>query len=100
MAKGAQAKEEVMRKILETFPNAFQYEKELRIPMLENGEEVQIKVALTCAKVNVNAGGDTAMPGDFPAPASAPVTPQPTEPIAPTADEKARVAELFAKLGL
>ena len=98
--KGAQAKEEVISKILAAFPNAFKYDKEIRIPVLENGEEVQIKVALTCAKTNVSAGGDVAMPGDFPAPANAPVTPQPTEPIVPTDDEKAKVAALLKSLGL
>ena len=61
MAKGAIAKEEVAAKILELFPNAFKYDKEIRIPIEENGETVQIKVALTCAKTNVESGADTAM---------------------------------------
>ena len=38
-ARGSIAKEEVMNKNLATFPGAFMYEKELRIPMVENGEE-------------------------------------------------------------
>ena len=62
-ARGSIAKEEVMNKILATFPGAFKYEKELRIPMMENGEELQIKVTLTAAKNMVAAGGDTAIPG-------------------------------------
>ena len=65
-AKGAIAKEEVAQLILKTFPGAFKYEKELRIPMMENGEMLQIKVTLTAAKNMVNAGGDVAMPGDTP----------------------------------
>lgn len=52
-AKGAEAKSVISEKIFEVFPNAFAYEKELRIPYQENGEEVQIKITLTCAKVNV-----------------------------------------------
>lgn len=101
--KGSILKKNIADKILEVFgDNAFLYNdgKEIRICGTENGEEVQIKVALTCAKANVSAGGDVAMPGDFPTPANAPVTPQPTEPIVPTNDEKARVAALLKSLGL
>lgn len=53
MAKGAQAKDEIMKKILSTFERSFIYGKEIRIPMEESGDEVQIKVTLTCAKENV-----------------------------------------------
>ena len=61
--KGAAAKELVAKKILETFDGSFQYEKEIRIPMEENGEIVQIKCVLTCAKVNVGQNDDVAIPG-------------------------------------
>ena len=98
--KGTIAKQEVMAKILEIFPNAFQYDKEIRVPMIENGEEVQIKVTLTAAKVNVTNGADTALPGDFPAPANTPVTPERTAPVEPTAQEKQNVVNLLARLGL
>ena len=57
------AKEEITKKILEVFPSAFQYDKEIRIPWTENGEQVQIKLTLTAAKVMVNTGGDAAVPG-------------------------------------
>jgi hypothetical protein len=67
---------------------------------MENGEEVQIKVVLTAAKVNVANGADTALPGDFPAPVNAPVTPEKSGPIEPTAEEKANVSALLRKLGL
>lgn len=100
MAKGAEAKQIVMKKILETFPGAFAYDKELRIPMIEGGEEVQIKVALTCAKTNVEIGGDTATPGDFPPPPNTPVTPARTEPVAPSDQEKKAVGDLLRSLGL
>ena len=98
--KGAVAKQEVQKKILEAFPGAFAYDKEIRVPMIENGEEVQIKVVLTAAKVNVSNGADTALPGDFPSPTNAPVTPEKTGPVAPTDEEKANVARLLSKLGL
>ena len=102
MARGAQAKQEVMKKILETFQDSFLYNdgKEIRIPYQEAGEIVQIKVALTCAKENVEMGADAAMPGDFPAPKMTAPTPERTEPVAPTAEEKQKVADLLKSLGL
>ena len=63
MARGTESKEIITRKILETFENSFKYDKEIRIPIVENGELIQIKVTLTAAKVNVENGGDTAVPG-------------------------------------
>ena len=52
MAKGQYSKQIIIEKILEEFDGAFDCGdgKELRIPMTEDGAEVQIKVALTCAK--------------------------------------------------
>ena len=97
-AKGAVSKEKIIAKILETFPGAFQYDKELRIPMMEDGTEVQIKVALTCAKVNVERGGDTALPGDTVSTVAP--TPTPSALVEPTAEEKERVSDLLSKLGL
>ena len=62
-AKGSVLKEEITNKILECFPGSFRYDKEIRIPGIENSENLQIKITLTCAKVNVENGGDTAIPG-------------------------------------
>ena len=98
--KGAAAKAEITSKILAAFPGSFQYDKEIRVPVMEDGSEVQIKVVLTAAKVNVTNGADTALPGDFPAPVNAPVTPERTAPVEPTAEEKQNVANLLARLGL
>jgi len=57
MAKGAQAKQEVFTKILDTFEGSFmQDDKILRIPCQENGETVEIKVTLTAAKDILGAG--------------------------------------------
>ena len=59
MARGSQAKDQITRQILENFSGSFINEKEIRIPWIEDGEELQVKVTLTCAKVNVpnpNAG--------------------------------------------
>ena len=100
MAKGALAKADVTKKILSMFDNAFEYGKEIRIPMTENGELVQIKVTLTCAKENVECGADTALPGEFPTPVNAAPTPVNTAPVQPTAEEKQNVANLLRSLGL
>lgn len=103
-ARGSIAKEEVMNKILATFPGAFKYEKELRIPMMENGEELQIKVTLTAAKNMVAAGGDTAIPGMQVMKDVIVATPQgpviEKVPAEPSEVEKKNVANLLDLLGL
>lgn len=60
MAKGSILKQEITNKILETFPGSFLYNngKEIRICGNENGELLQVKVTLTCAKENVEVGND------------------------------------------
>ena len=63
MAKGTVSKTQITNKILELFPGSFTYDKEIRIPIIEDGEEIQIKVTLTCAKTNVEQNGDIAVPG-------------------------------------
>ena len=98
MARGSILKEQITNKILETFPDSFVFDKVIIIPGVENSENLQIKVALTCAKVNVERGGDTALPGDTVS-AVAP-TSTPSALAEPTAEEKERVSNLLSKLGL
>ena len=65
MAKGQVAKLEVAAKIIEAFgDNAFLYNdgKEVRVNTVENGEPVQIKLTLTCAKTAVTSGDEDALP--------------------------------------
>lgn len=102
MARGSQAKLEITKKLLEVFPNSFMYNegKEIRIPVIENGEVIQIKVTLTAAKTNVDIGGDTAVPGSVAAPVNATVNQSSGEVVKPTAEEKENVANLLASLGL
>lgn len=102
MARGAESKAQVMKKILEFFPGSFAYNdgKEIRIPCQEAGEIVQIKVALTCAKENVEMGADNATPGDFPAPKMTAPTPERVAPVEVTEAEKQTVADLLKSLGL
>lgn len=63
MARGAQSKEKITDTILKTFPNSFIYEREIRIPIMEDGELIQIKVTLTAAKTNVEQGDEHKLPG-------------------------------------
>lgn len=99
MARGAESKTSVTNKILEMFEGAFVYGKEIRIPMTENGERVEIKVALTCAKTNV--GGDTEPSAFAEQPATAPKTiPVFTTLTAPTEEEKQNIQDLMNKLGI
>lgn len=102
MARGAESKAKVQKQILDAFPGSFLYNdgKEIRIPMPEGGDVVQIKIALTCAKENVECGADTAIPGDFPAPKMTAPTPERTEPVQVTEEEKQSVADLLKSLGL
>ena len=97
--KGIQAKADITKKILETFDGSFMNDKEIRIPVMENGEEVQIKVTLTAAKVNIDHAAILGASSDTPT-TSANVlnfTDQKTE---PSVDEKAKVKELMTMLGL
>ena len=59
MARGQEEKLIVINKIKEVFPEAFEYDKTIRIPV----GDVQIKVTLTAAKDNVEPGEDVAVPG-------------------------------------
>ena len=111
MIKGAIAKEQVIKELLTYFGDrAFKYDKDIRINWVENGEPVQIKIALTAAKVAVEKDGDNAVPGsikptapvipksemiDFDAPADS--VPAPVE---PTVEEKENIKLLMQRLGL
>ena len=107
MARGAEAKQAVFAKIKEIFPEAFMDDKVMRIPMAENGEVVEIKVALTAAKDVIGGGIGAAIaqadPGriDFtdnmPAVGNTVKISTPTE---ITAEEKANVEKLVKALGL
>ena len=103
-AKGSILKKEVAEKILAAFPGSFLYNdgKEIRINGTENGESLQIKVTLTCAKVAVEGGDDTVLPGEKTAATTdaKPVGTNEKIPQEPTAEEKERLATLLNKLGL
>lgn len=103
--KGAQAKEEITKKILEVFPSAFQYDKEIRVNMMEDGQLTQIKLTLTAAKVMVNVGGDAAVPGGAAeeaaaAPVQATLDAPKAANIETSAAEKENLSKLLRSLGL
>lgn len=52
MAKGTETKQRIFEEIINRFPGAFweTTDKILRIPAEENGETIEIKVQLVCAK--------------------------------------------------
>ena len=99
-AKGSISKEIIVQKILDTFEGAFKFDKEIRIPMIEDGAEVQIKVTLTCAKTNVESRMDTAIPGATAAAAATPKTIDNHGIAEVTEEEKQNVLKAMAALGL
>ena len=101
-SRGAEEKQIVIDKIKEVFPEAFEYDKVIRIPI----GDVQIKVALTCAKDNVEPGGDTAVPGVKTkkvvaiANGAEPVFEDVPAAVEPSAEELNAVSSLMESLGL
>ena len=102
MARGQEEKLIVINKIKEVFPEAFEYDKTIRIPI----GDVQIKVALTAAKDNVEPGGDTAVPGVKAtkvvaiANGAEPVFENVPAAVEPSAEELNAVSSLMESLGL
>lgn len=96
-AKGTQSKIEIINKMLEVFPGSFVTAegKELRIPWNEGGAQLEIKVALTCAK-EVLGGTVTAPSHSEP---SAFDNPQPAK-IEVTQEEAENVRKLLSSLNL
>lgn len=98
MAKGTKVKAEVYKKILEVFPGSFMYnsDKELRIPMVEDGEPIQLKLTLTVSKTpveNNNAAGQS--DDSFPAPVSSVAAPPQV-----SNEEKQALQAMMERLGL
>ena len=97
--KGSISKEIVTKKILETFEGSFQYEKEIRIPMEEDGNQIQLKCVLTCAKTNVEPNGENAIPGEV-TPTAAGIPASEETFVEPTQEEKDNVQKLMQMLNL
>ena len=100
-SRGAEEKQIVIDKIKEVFPEAFEYDKTIRIPI----GDIQIKVALTAAKDNVEPGGDAAVPGVKAtkvtiAEGAEPVFEDVSATIEPSVEELNAVSNLMTSLGL
>ena len=107
MARGNDAKELVIKKIHEAFGNDFLglYDKKVYVQAKEGGEMVQVAITLTCPKTPVqfadaatNDDGDWDFSGEPKAPTASAVAVAPPAEI--TEEEKTRLAELMARLGL
>ena len=101
MARGQEEKLIVINKIKEVFPEAFEYDKVIRIPI----GDVQIKVTLTAAKDNVEPGGDIAVPGVKATKVTIvegaePVFEEASAIVEPSAEELNTVSNLMESLGL
>ena len=94
MARGAESKAKLIEKLKEIYPDFIEHGKEFRIPFEEDGQRVEIKVALTCAKSNVGGEGASEVSG------VESNTPIDVAPAAPTEEEKANIAALMDRLGL
>ena len=97
MAKGSSSKEILIAKLKEVYPDSFMYEKNLIIPFIEDGQKIQLKVALSCCKTNIEQGGDVAIPGAQTPTVSA-LTNEKT-PIEPTAEEKKNISDFLSSMG-
>jgi hypothetical protein len=92
MARGSESKENITKKLLETFCGSFVNGKEIRVPMVENGEVIEIKITLTAAKDVV--GGETVKESSTSVAETAADTPW-EEPSPPSADEIAIVKTML-----
>lgn len=107
MARGSEAKEWVAKKIIECFgqENVIEYDKKLYITTKENGEKIQICIAMTCPKTLVGVEATPAKSAfsgglDFESMGAATATPETFKPAEITPDEKETVQDLMRRLGL
>ena len=111
MAKGALAKEDVAKKLAAAFGADYlgEYDKKYYVYGYENGEKVQIAIAMTCPKTPVEftpvvtsgyvQTGDWNFDDDVPAAVTTTAT-APSAPVEITQEERNNIAELMARLGL
>lgn len=105
MAKGAIAKENVAKKIAAAFGADFvgEFDKKLYVWAEENGEKVQIAIAMTYPKNPIGNIDFSAEPGNslnFEDMSAGPVAGGSAIKAEVTEEEKKNIAELMARLGL
>lgn len=99
-ARGAESKAKIIEKILTTFEDSFQYDKEVRIPMYENGELIQIKLTLTAAKTNVENETKSSFHAAIDNKGDNKEENIISSLVEPTDEEKRTLEDLMSKLGL
>ena len=107
MAKGAIAKENVIKTIAEAFGSNFigEFDKKVYVYANDGGEMVQIAISLTCPKNPIQVDDSVSLDdGDLDFTDDTPKTSKVAVSAAPPAEiseeEKKNIAELMAKLGL
>lgn len=112
MARGNQAKTEVIEKIIETFgqDKTILYDKKLYITTKEDGVPIQVCLTLTCPKTLVSPSGATAPAEppksafgggfDFENMGATTAEPEPFKPAEITQAERDTVNDLMRRLGL
>ena len=75
MARGQEEKQIITDKILSMFDGAIVYDKTIRVPI----NDVEIKIALTCAKDNICGGPDLSSQTQSENNEAAPALQEPTE---------------------
>lgn len=106
MAKGAEAKANVVKKIQAAFGADFigEYDKKVYVWAQENGEKIQIAISMTCPKNPVGVVNPAAMDFggdlDFENMGASVIAQMNFEPAEISDEEKQTVADLMAKLGL
>ena len=107
MAKGAVAKENVIKILADAFGSNFigEFDKKVYVYANDGGEMVQIAISLTCPKNPIQVDdsvslddGDLDFTDDTPKTSKIAVSAAPPAEI--TDEEKKNIAELMAKLGL
>lgn len=97
--KGDAAKEIITKSIIDTFPGSFVADKKIYVTVKDgdNGEQVQIAVALTMPKTPVVAAGGSDAPVGESSSVQSAGTVAPVE-LSPA--DRAKVDELKARLGI
>lgn len=101
-AKGSIAKAEVTKMIQDVFGENFlgEFDKKIYVQVLENGEMVQIAIALTCPKTPVTISSGPVVKGDRIDFDSEPVVSAPIVKAEITVEERENIAAMMARLGL
>lgn len=105
MAKGNEAKEKLINKIIAALGDNYIgcFDRKYYFNSEENGEKVQIAISMTCPKIPVGDVDFNAEPGNslnFEDMSAAPIAGGNAASAEITDEEKKNIAELMARLGL